>query len=480
MRGCCLAKSISALITVAALFLLPLSFLPTASQALPNNLKAAIDYAKAHHPTILDAKYDLEKIDYDLQVEAERFYPKLFWYSEWFYEKENTLHSHYCYDRQGVALGPLMHWHWATGTQITGKVGVDITQDLQEVSRLNFSIKQPLLKNRSRKINENSKIQAKIQQDILRVNYEKALEDLILQVSSSYFDYAQAVLTDNIRQNGLEQAKKYLYQVNQLIETGRLAKNEAEQPALYVETQESQKEESKQRRAYSYLLLMRSMGVIDQGILDEPSTEVLEKKITNEIEKLLLNYMQKYSQEIKRKEISYDKDEKLFDYQFKLLDQNKALAKNENKWNMNIEGRAFIREKERQYGVNISLDFPVNDKLKRYQSLYHLEIEQQKIKSHQQLHRYYYPEEIAFKQQDIQSKERQLKLACKRKEWAQKSVETAELKWRVGRITLFELIQLSAQLQQSELDALNHKINLLNTGFDYFKSLGILTQFWTN
>jgi hypothetical protein len=448
--------------------------------AFPENLNSAIDYAKTHHPAILDTKLDLEKIEYDLEVESERFYPKLFWFSEGFYEKQIHIYSHGqdCFNQQGMALGPLMHWHLPMGSQITGKIGMDITQDLQEVSRVNLIIKQPLLKHRSKRVNENGLIQNKIQQDILRVNDEKTLEEVMIQVSTSYFNYAQALLTDRIREKAVEEAKKYLYQVNQLIASGRLPKNEAEQPALFVETLQSQKEESNQQLAFHYLQLMRAMGVVEEHVIQKKAIEQREENITQEIEQLLLKYTKKYNQEIKEAYPPVDKQEKLFEYQFKLIEQNKVLAKDETKWNMNIAGHANIWEKEKQYGVNVSLDFPINDKLKRYQSLYHLQVEQHKLKTHQQLHRYYFPKELIFKRQEVESKFKQLALATKRKELAAKSLNTAELKWQAGRITMFEVIHLATQLQETNLGMIEQKINVLNAGFDYFKSLGILPNFW--
>lgn len=434
------------------------------SQALPINLQSAIDYALIHHPGIQHAKLDLEQVKYDLNVENDLFLPKWFWHSELFYEKES------CYNSKGINFGPMVQWHFPTGTKISGNV--------QDTSRLTMSIKQPLIKNLGRKVNQNGLIQTHIQQDIWLLNYEKTLEDIILQVSTSYFNYAQTVLANRIQKNALDQAKKYLHQVHYLVETGRLAKNEAEQPALHVEHQESQKEENKQQLDFHYLMLLKSIGLIENEEKFTPYSEQIEMQIAQEIEALLTLFKKEYDRTLAMDFLPIDKEEQIYANQFKRLEQNKIMAKDELKWNMNVEGYANIREQDRQYGVSVSLDLPLNDKLKRYQTLYHLEVEKNKLNDLQQLHAYYYPKKISFEKKEIESKFKQLMLAIKMRALAEKSLKTAELKWQAGRTTLFELIQLSNQLQQSENELVKLKINILNTGFNYFKSLGMLARFW--
>ncbi len=466
MRGCFLTKAILPFI------LIYLTITGSLAKALPSNLKSAIDYAFTHHPTILHAKLDLDKIQYDVSVEEQQFLPKLFLHSEAFYEKDTY------YQSQGVTLGPLMHWQFVTGTKITGNLGTDLRKNHQDISRAGIYIKQPLIKHVGKKINQNNLIQANIQKDILRLNYDITSEDLIMHVSSSYFNYAQMTLSEGRQQSGLDQAKKYLNQVNFLIETGRLPKNEAEQPALYVETQESQLEESKQRLAFHYLMLLKSMGVVTPAIQPNETSADTVARLTQEIEALLLAFKKQYAYTLQEDFMPLDKEDKLYSYQKKIIAQNKLVAEDETKWDMNLEGYASARQRENQYGLNLSLDLPINDKLRRYQSLYHIEVEKLKLNDNQNLHDFYYPKKIIFERQEVESKFKQLTLAHKMKELSEKSLKTAELKWQAGRTTLFELIQLSNQHQQSELDLIKAKINVLNSGFVYFKTVGVLTQFW--
>lgn len=467
MRGRFWAKSLFYLL------LLCFSIKWVVVHALANNLKSAIDYAFIHHPTVLHAKLDLEQIQYDLTVEKQKFVPKFFWHSEVFYEKDA-----YC-DNQGFTLGPLMNWEWVTGTRIRGNLGTELGKNHQDLSRAGFSIKQPLIKNASKQVNQSSIIQANLQKDILLLNYDFAVEDVIMHVSTHYFNYAQMALAKQRQYSGLDQAKKYLNQVNFLIETGRLPKNEAEQPALYVETQENQLEESKQRLAFNYLMLLKSIGVITEPLSSSITiSEQTEDDLKAEIENLLILFKKQYVKTIEQDFLPIDKQEKIYVHQQKLIAQNQYVAKDNTKWDLNLEGHASMRQRENQYGVSLSLDFPINDQLKRYQSLYHLQIEKDKLKDEQALHEYYYPKKIAFEQQEIESKFKQLELAIKMKNLAQKSLQTAELKWQVGRLTLFELIQLSNQYQQAELDLIKAKMNILSTGFTYFKTIGLLKQFW--
>ena len=436
-------------------------------------LKSAINYALASHPSVVHANLDLDQIRYDLTVEKQKFVPKLFWHSEAFYEKDTY------YDNQGFSLGPLMHWEWVTGTKIRGNLGTELGKNHQDLSRVGFFIKQPLIKNTSKQVNQSGIIQATIQKDILLLNYDFAVEDVILQVSTHYFNYAQMVLAKHRQHSGLEQAKKYLNQVNSLIDIGRLPKNEAEQPALYVETQESLLEESKQRLAFNYLMLLKSIGVITDSLSNNITISTqTEEYLKEEIENLLISFKTHYFKTMSQDFLPIDKQEKIFINQKKIIDQNQYVAKDNTKWDMNLEGYASMRQKENQYGVTLSLDFPINDQLRRYQSLYHLQIEKDKLKDEKTLHEYYYPKKIAFERQEIESKFKQLDLTVKMRNLAQKSLQTAELKWQVGRLTLFELIQLSNQYQQSELDLIKAKINILNTGFAYFKTIGLLKQFW--
>jgi hypothetical protein len=467
MRGCFLTKIVLFLIIISS------SIVSILGLALTGDLNAVIHYAVIHHPSIQHAKLDLDQIDYDVKVESDRFNPKLFWHTEAFYEKES------CYESQGTTLGSLMHWDFSTGTKIMGNIGTDLAQNKHDISKAGIRIKQPLIKNAGKKVNQNSLIQAQIQKDILLVNYQKTLEALILQVSNSYFNYIEIALVDKIQKDGLEQAKKYLYQVKYLIDTGRLAKNEAEQPALHVEDQENKLEESQQRLAFNYLLLMQSMGVLDEREwIKKSAVENNHDKIKEEIENLLTRFKKYYAQTIVAEFVPVDKQEKLLEYQYKMLEQNKWMAKNETKWNMNIEGYASAKEHDNQYGVNFSLDFPINDKLKQYQSLYHLNIDQTKLNDEHTMHGFYYPKKIAFEKQEIESKFKQLAFSQKMKDLSEKSLKTAELKWQTGRVSLFELIQLSNQYQQSELDLVKVKMSLLNTGFVYLKSIGVLEKFW--
>lgn len=468
MRGCFLTKAIlSCLLTY-------ISMIGSLAKALPDNLKSAVDYAFTHHPTVLHAKLDLDKINYDVLAEEQYFLPKLFLQSDVFFEHES------CYQNQGLTLGPLMHWQFVTGTKVTGNIGIDLSKNHPDVSRARLYIKQPLLKHVGKKINQNNLIQTTIQKDILFLNYDIVLEDLIMDVSSNYFNYAQLVLAQRRQSSGLEQAKKYLNQVNFLVETGRLPKNESEQPALYVETQESQLEESKQRLAFHYLMLLQSMGVVtDTSTLFEASDHI-ESRIATEIEALLVQFKNQYAKTLQPNFLPIDKEEKLFQYQKKIIDQNTLVAKDQTKWDMNLEGYAAIRQRENQYGLSLSLDLPLNDKLKRYQSVYHLKVEKDKLNDNQVLHDFYYPKKITFERQEVESKLKQLALTLKMKELSEKSLKTAELKWQVGRTTLFELIQLSNQYQQSELDLIKAKVNVLNAGFSYFKLLGVLPNFWVH
>lgn len=467
MRGCFLAK-------ILFYLMLPCFSLKWAAvHALANNLKSAIDYAFMHHPTVVHAKLDLDQIHYDLTVEKQKFVPKLFWHSEAFYEKDT-----YC-DNQGFTLGPLMNWEWVTGTRIRGNLGTELGKNHQDLSRAGFSIKQPLIKNASKQVNQNSVIQTNIQKDILLLNYDFAVEDVIMQVSTHYFNYAEMVLAKHRQDSGLEQAKKYLNQVNSLIETGRLPKNEAEQPALYVETQANQLEESKQRLAFNYLMLLKAIGVVTES----PSNNITiasqtEAYLKEEIDNLLILFKSHYFKTISQDFSPIDKQEQIYVNQKKIISQNQYVAKDNTRWDLNLEGYASVRQRENQYGVSLSLDFPINDQLRQYQSLYHLQIEKDKLKDEIALHEYYYPKKIAFEKQEIESKFKQLELAIKMKNLAHKSLQTAELKWQVGRLTLFELIQLSNQYQQSELDLIKAKINILNIGFTYFKTIGLLKQFW--
>lgn len=436
-------------------------------------LKSAIHYALSSHPTVVHSNLDLNQINYDLLVEKQKFSPKLFWHSEAFYEKDTY------YNNQGFSLGPLMHWEWITGTKIRGNLGTELGKNHQDISRVGIFIKQPLIKNTSKKVNQSSLIQANIQKDILLLNHDFAVEDVIMQVSTHYFNYAQMVLAKHRQDSGLEQAKKYLNQVNALIATGRLPKNEAEQPALYVETQENQLEESKQRLAFNYLMLLKSIGVATEPLSGHITiSKQTEASLKEEIDNLLILFKKHYLKTMSQDFLPLDKQEKIFKNQRKIIDQNQYVAKDNTKWDMNLEGYASMRQRENQYGMTLSLDFPINDKLNQYQSLYHLQIEKDKLKDEQALHDYYYPKKIVFEKQEIDSKLKQLELSIKMKNLAQKSLQTAELKWQVGRLTLFELIQLSNQYQQSELDLIKAKINILNAGFTYFQTVGLLKQFW--
>src|SRR5690606_9681342 len=100
------------------------------------------------------------------------------WHSEAFYEKDA-----YC-DNQGFTLGPLMNWEWVTGTRIRGNLGTELGKNHQDLSRAGFSIKQPLIKNASKQVNQSSIIQANLQKDILLLNYDFAVEDVIMHVST--------------------------------------------------------------------------------------------------------------------------------------------------------------------------------------------------------------------------------------------------------------------------------------------------------
>ncbi len=413
-------------------------------------LSDAIQRALTHNIDLRQAQLQRTLDVYDISVTREQLSPKWQWQSQL-----NAWQNH---PSQGTATTQTAaHTHLNMDYQLPGGARVESQVGDQGAS---LEVRQPLLKNRGRIIQEASVFFSEERNKLGQIQLEQQKRTLITQVILYYRQVQQGTMQIAAQQDLSEQAKQSLARINARIEAGRTPENDRIQAEFEITHSLHGLTEAEQGLARAKQELGWLIGLPVHSIyLVEPfHTETLTLQP--------LNFYQAYA-------MAHHPDFQQLSVEASILNRERSLAENELKWDLNILGRVSFdtglaglsssATPESQYFAGIEFKVPFGQTKTRKQALFKNKVAHERLSMQYQKIEQQLLKNVAEAWQEVQSLKRQLTLSEQSLELARASLEATQQKFEAGRAASFELVAIQQQLQQAELQHIHAQIAYQNS-----------------
>lgn len=348
-------------------------------------------------------------------------------------------------------------------------------------------VTQPLLRGFGPQVARSSYVTACDQEIINRLNFEDTLSTTITNVAQIYYKLVQDQNNLKIDQISLEEALKLYHATELRIKAGKIAGTELIQQQAQIATSKMALTREQNTLAQDYRSFLILLG------LDPRSNLQIFSGI--DIHKTTLPCEEQAIDLALHKNIDYRRSL----ITLKQLEQAVLLAKDEQKWQLDLIGRAqqqILRNKNfATVDINqidaigndlpgsdrtliLNLNIPIHD-LSRKQKLVRTKVVLQQFKIALETQRQQLIAAVLNTLQSLNTQANQIQLAQDAVHFSLQSLDVAQKKFLYGRTTMFEVTSLQKGLTLQQIGLISEQISYLNNIADFEKLLGITLERWS-
>jgi len=338
-------------------------------------------------------------------------------------------------------------------------------------SGLNIAVSQPLLAGRGIKVNHVPIERAKDYAKTSMLYVKQSLINLITRIESTYWDLILVYKDYDIQRDALKRAKELLEVNKSLIESGRMASQEIVQTESDIASREITVAGAENAIISTQINLQEQLD-LGERILIQPTTKMEFKPVSVSVKDCLARAYKNRP------------DWLINELYLEINRMNLLVARNNNQYTLGSSAsigsdvtsdhsmeKAFrdaITFKELSWNVGLSFVVPFNKQvLENNYQLYLISYRQQKIYMDELQDDIRIAVENAVR--NVQFSLKQVGLARRAKQLAQKKLNLEEEKMKVGRSSNFQVISYQRDLTNAQNEELRRIAG-------YLKALGVLEQ----
>jgi len=448
-------------------------------------LAESVALALQNNRTLANARLDRVVQKFDLRVAEDEFWPDidigstLDYGIAWEADRRRLEYD------ESASLFPVLTVRLPTG----GAFAVGLNNAFQDfgtrdayTASPSLHFVQPLLKGGGVDVATANLRNARRQEEINILSFKAAVIGIVNAVVSAYRNFIQAQRQVEISARSLQRAREQLDVNRLLIQTGRMAENDAVQTEANIATRELHLTETQNRLDAARLSLINVLD-IDSRTQIEPTEALTTAPVSPDLSHSLDTAFARRP-----------------DYLQALLDlenikTNVVVAKNNRLWDLSFGASASASGSQQSfrgtlgsalgdvvnrgvYGVGLGLSIPFYGDLTRQQrylaastALQQAEYNLTEIRQHIDI-------EVRNAVRDVEVRLRQVELAQRARELAEQKIDIEREKLTLGLSTNFQLVVFEDDLvdaQNSEVSAIIAYLNAL-TAFD--RTLGTTLETW--
>lgn len=457
----------------------PLAVLPIPQQiTLPTKiltLKDAILLALRTNPNVRSAEIQRVADKFALEVAHNKYEPQFAIEGSAMFQNGS---------RPQYLAAPTATWLTPLGTQV--QVNYDSTVHLGDDSSVfggstvTATVTQPLLRGFGPAVTMAPLQSAEYAEQVNRLNLKNTIMTAITQVIQSYYQLVQAYNNIIVDQLALKNSLATLQQYKIRIKAGEAAPLSIAPQESQVATQQLTVTQDKNNIQQAYQALLTTLG------LDPNSTLSIEKTIT--IKTAKTPPLKASIQLALENNVAYQQSL----YALKQDETNLLLAKDQQKWQLNLQASKTIAVSQGTSdnvipvgnnvlpgndSVNLTLNVPINDKARKQQLVdAQVALEQQKIMADEI--RRQLEANVMNALQSLNFQVQQITQAEKAVQYADQAFQAEEKKLQYGRTTVLNVTQLRSALTSARLSLIQQQISYVNTLSQFEQLLGITLDKW--
>ena len=348
-----------------------------------------------------------------------------------------------------------------------------------------FSITEPLLQGFGRRVNEIPWLNALDNEKISRLSYKGLVMERIVTVINAYYTLVQDQQNLAIQSRAVEHAKKTVADSALRYRVGQLAKTEWLQQEANYETTRLSWLRQKSSMLSDYQALLAELGLPAKATLAIDTQITLKpKKIPdlNTAINLALNNNITYQQQriaLRAMERAVISAKDAARWQLNLT-ANYAIS-GTNNWlqfiNANNNQNAQVYNAQNSPSIIAALSIPINN-MPQKQAMMRARWQEEQAKLQLATSRENLIRQVTNQIQQLENMQLTLKSSERQVRFARENMEAAQIKYRYGRISAFELNQLQEQLIQQETNLVATRLSYLNQEATLNQLLGTSLQVW--
>lgn len=441
------------------------------AETIDMTLSDAIYLGLRDNRAIRSAYLDRIAQKFDLRVAEDRFTPKLTLSGNYL-----TAHNQDDRYRQGnlspkttlvTPYGSRVSLGWNYNNTRANEAGMS-TNDGASISVI-----QPLLRGAGKDIATAPVRQARLNEQINRLNLKSTVSQTVTQIITAYRVLLQAQEQLKIARESLDRSRK-LVEVNRaMIAAGRMAEFEIVQTEAEVASQELNYEEARNQLDISRLALLQFLALnLNTPIVATESLQARHIDVS-------------FPQALKQAEASQPQ------WLIQLISREQAdidlaVAQNDRLWDISLVGGANqVRARDRNSDVSrtwenyigVQVEIPVNDMSTRQAEVQaQVNVRNNVIQlaeARQQLER-----DITNAVRDISTRWRQYEISLRARDLSLRKLDIEREKLTVGRSSNFQVLSFENDLRNAENVRLNTLISYLNAQAELDQKLGTTLQSW--
>ncbi len=457
--------------------------LPWASYAQALTVAQAISLALVHNTQIQSVYLDrLLAID-NLNVQQKIYRPKLSLDVQGTIHKESYTHTKHS---ELIKAYPSIQMKTPIGTQLNISTEKAAYSDKYKHSdeSVTVTIKQPITKGAKIKINNWPKNQAKLQYQSEALNYQQAVESLVLSVILQFTQYQQKSLNVVSQNKHLAQAERLFKMLNEKYQAGRIAKNDLFAPQLQMRQAKQSILQAQNELFQIRTELFELMGVDDnhadimsdldykpEGIDDNIITEVLAHDLR--LKNLQLNET-RY-----KHELLIAKDNQMFDINLQAdIHLGRSYYHQFEDITAKDGGFHALKSPSKGYTTTLNFSLPLGEGYIHHNKrlVIHTAIQKNllEIKQRQRLLK----NQVISWLDDISSQTQQLVLVQEELDLAELDYQGVLEKYIAGRSSVHEVVRTQDRLHQVSMRLSSSKLKLLDSKIKIEQATGHLLENW--
>lgn len=439
------------------------------------SLSDAIALALRNNPQIRSAELQRVVDRFTFEVARNQFWPKYTFDTSATYS--NGTKPYYTTNPKASLETPL-------GTRID--LGLNDQVNAGRETAAFVQVTQPLLRGFGPSVARAGYLSAYDQSIINCFSYKDTLMSAITNVIQAYYKLVQDFNSQKVDQVALDEASRMLHATELRIKAGKVAPTEIIQQQTQIATTKMALTRDANTIAQDYRSLLILLG------LDPRSNLQVDQRIN--VTACPLPSLDQAIQIALEKNLDYQRSL----LQFRQLERALTVAKNEQRWKLDLIGRAqqeLIRNKNfATVNLNqidaigndipggdrtliVNLNIPLNDLNRKHELVranialkqYAISLDNQK----QQL-----IAAVMNSWQSLQTEVNQIKLAEDAVKYSKQSLDIAQKKFLFGRATMFEVTSMQRDNLIQQISLITEQISFLNNQAAFEKLLGITLEKW--
>jgi len=347
-----------------------------------------------------------------------------------------------------------------------------------------LTIKQPITKGAKTKVNNWPKNQARLHHQLETLNYQQAVENLVLSVILQFTQYQQKSLNVVSQKKHLAQAERLFKTLNEKYQIGRIAKNDLFAPQLQIKQAKQSILQAQNELFQVRTELFELIGIDDnnEDIITnlDYNPETMGQDIVAEVleHDFRLKNLQLNETRYKH-ELLIAKDNQMFDFNFQAdIHLGKSYYHQFEDITAKDGHYHAIKSPHKGYTASLNFSLPLGDGYIHHNKRLTIHTAIQKnlleIKQRQRLLK----NQVTSWLDDISSQTQQLVLIQEELDLAEMDYQGTLEKYIAGRSSVHEVVRTQDRLHQVSMRLSSSKLKLLDSKIKIEQATGHLLENW--